>query len=138
MTLTYDFDDRYFEYEPDSVEVNSYIEGQPVEVLADRAEDSFSKLSEQERSRILTDIINSGDYHWLKKQQDGTNVKYSINWEVALEEDKDYVMEFIDEDDFKDELHDYFYSKASEQFDECEAERKDPYGYRGLSPRDFY
>ena len=138
MTLTYDFDDREFEYEPDDSEVKSYIEEQPVEVLADRAEEGFGRLSEQERSEILTEIINSGDYHWLKKQQDGTNVKYSINWEVALQEDKSWVMEFINEDDFKDELHDYFYSKASEAFDDAEAERKDPYGYRGLSPRDFY
>lgn len=138
MTLTYDFDDRDFEYEPDDSEVKSYIEEQPIEVISELAEEAFSRMSEQERSEIITDILNNGDIHWLKKHQEGTNVRYSINWEVAFNEDKKWVLEFISEDDFKDELHDYFYKAASDAFDDADAYNRDPYGYNGVRETDFY
>lgn len=138
MTLTYDFDGNDFEYEPEQYEIDSYIEEQPIEVISELAEEAFSRMSEQERSEIITDILNSGDIHWLKKHQEGTNVRYSINWEVAFNEDKKWVMEFISEDDFKDELHDYFYKAASDAFDDADAYNRDPYGYNGVSERDFY
>jgi len=138
MTLTYDFDDRDFEYEVSNSDLETYFGEQSIEVIVEAAEEGFGNMSEQERSEIITDILNDGDIHLLKKHQEGTNVKYSIDWEKAYEEDKDWVMEFVDVDSFKDDIKDYFYRDASEQFDDVEAERKDPYGYRGLSPRDFY
>ena len=138
MTLTYDFDDRDFEYEVDSSDLETYFDEQPIEVIVEAAEEGFSNMSEQERSEIITDILNDGDIHLLKKHQEGTNVKYSIDWEKAYEEDKSWVMEFVDVDSFKDDIKDYFYRDAAEAYDDAEAERRDPYGYRGLSPRDFY
>lgn len=142
MTLTYyfgEYDEKEFEYEPNYEEVNSFIDEQPNEVIADAAEEAFGNMSEQERSEIITDILNSGDVDLLTKHQDGTNVKYSVDWNAAVEQDRSWVMQFFDaEEYFKDELHDYFHRAASDAYDECEAERRDPYGYRGISERDFY
>ena len=138
MTLTYDFDGNDFEYEVDSSELQTYFDEQPIEVIVEAAEEGFGNMSEQERSEVITDILNDGDIHLLKKHQEGTNVKYSIDWEKAYGEDKDWVMEFISEDDFKDELHDYFYRAASKAFDNAESYSRDPYGYNGVSERDFY
>lgn len=138
MILTYDFDGNDFEYEPDESEIESYIEEQPIEVITAIAEETFSKMSEQERSEVITEILNSGDVNLLTKHQEGTNVKYSINWQKAYDEDKDWVLQFVDADNFTDELHDYFYRAASDAYDNAEAERNDPYGYRGVSERDFY
>ena len=138
MILTYDFDGNDFEYEPDESEIESYIEEQPIEVITAIAEETFSKMSEQSRSEVITEILNSGNVNLLTKHQEGTNTSYSINWQKAYEEDKDWVLQFVDVDNFKDELHDYFYRAASDAYDNAEAERKDPYGYRGVSERDFY
>lgn len=138
MTLTYDFDDRDFEYEVDSSDLETYFDEQPIEVIVEAAEEGFSNMSEQERSEIITDILNDGDIHLLKKHQEGTNVKYSIDWEKAYEEDKSWVMEFVDVDSFKDDIKDYFYRDAAEAYDDAESYRRDPYGYNGVNERDFY
>lgn len=138
MTLTYDFDDTDFEYEPSSDEIDEYFSEQPAEVIADSAEESFDKMSEQGRSEIITQLLNNGDIDLLTKHQEGTNVRYSVDWHKAVEQDREWVMQFIDESSFKDDMRDYFYRAASDAYDDYEAEKRDPYGYRGVSERDFY
>jgi len=144
MTLTYWFgrdDDQEFEFEPDYYQIKEFLESQDEAVLAEAAEEAFDKLSEQQQSEIITDLINDGSYNLLKKTQVGTNVKWSINWQEMVKKDKDWVItEFVFDnlDQFEDDMKDYFHREASEQYDDAEAYRKDPYGYNGVSPRDFY
>lgn len=40
--------------------------------------------------------------------------------------------------DFEDYLHEYFYEDAQEQYNDEKEEDKDPYRFRGVSPKDFY
>jgi len=52
-----------------------------------------------------------------------------------------YPEEDIDEEnleDYKDELKEYFEDEAREVFEENDYERRNPYGYRGISERMFY
>jgi len=53
-----------------------------------------------------------------------------------LEDDLDLIDDLLD--DYDDDLKDYFLDEAKDQYDDEESERKDPYGYRGISPKDFY
>ena len=40
-------------------------------------------------------------------------------------------------EDNEDYLLDYYEQEAREEFNDAEEERKNPYGYRGVSPKDF-
>lgn len=140
MTLTYDFDGDSFDYKIDSSEVDSYLSEQDDAALAECAEEAFSNMSEQDRSNIITELINEGDISLLTKHQEGTNVKYSVNWNRALETDKDWVLDIVKDnlEFFQDDMEDYFHRDAAEAYDDAESYRRDPYGYNGVNERDFY
>lgn len=55
--------------------------------------------------------------------------------------DMGYPEEDIDEnnlEDYEDELKTYFENEARENFEDSEEERRNPYGYRGISERMFH
>ena len=53
-------------------------------------------------------------------------------FEEASYNDADSVLE-----DNQEYLLDYYYQDALEEYNDREQERKNPYGYRGVSPKDF-
>lgn len=53
--------------------------------------------------------------------------------DILSEADDDWLKKQLE-----DEMHDAYEDEAREEFDDAEAYRKDPYGYNGVSPRDFY
>ena len=41
-------------------------------------------------------------------------------------------------EEFREEIEDWFLADAIESYRETKEEENDPYGYRGVSPKDFY
>ena len=80
------------------------------------------------------------EFHYVFEDRD-------FYFEVSSEEcidvllDMGYLRKDIDEEnleDYEDELGEYFEDAAREAFYESESERRDPYGYRGISERMFH
>ena len=141
-SLLYQFNDDEYVLELNDKKIREFLSSIDDAAICACAEYVFSKLTEAERSEIITDILNDDEpERYLTKEQEGTNVKYSVNWQANLDADRDYVYEFIEDDlnYFNDDMYDYFYREAAEGYDDAEYyRRKGPYGYVGMSPRDFY
>lgn len=139
MTLRYDFDDYFdFEYEPSMDEIDSFLDTVSDEMLIDAAEEAFYTLTEKEQQEIIDDQKSQGEDAWLKVDAKGNTI---VDFKKALEADKGWVIsEFVyDElEGFEDEMKDYFYSEAKEQYEDAKAYRDDPYSYNGVRRSDFY
>lgn len=133
-TLSYkpDIDGFEFEHEISYKEINDFLDHK-----FDRIDLALKVLSEA--------TLNEEDREYLEYCTDGANIDDPSsldNWE--LESLADGVFEIFEPEqiidllDLDDELKDYYLDEMHYLYQEAEWERKDPYGYRGLSRSDFF
>lgn len=137
MNLRYDFDYDEFEYELSRNEINEFLDQVSDQELIDAAEEAFYTLTKAEQEEII-DNMKADEAGCLTVDAEGNTV---IDFKKALTEDKGWVIsEFVyDElEAFEDEMKDYFYSAAKEQYEDEKAYSDDPYSYNGVRRSDFY
>lgn len=112
------YDESEFEMDVDERE---WVESLPDNEIAEMAEEAYEKMSEQEQSDILTELLNDGDLKALKKidtQGNQLNKKYVPDWDYIVTKDKDWVIDvavYDNIDDYYEQIKDYFADEASYQ-----------------------
>lgn len=129
MTLWYDFDGEYFEYDVSYNKIEEYLMKLPNEELVDAFKKAFEDLPKEEQLTLL---------------QERNEPNFACpNFLAWINDDKNWVVtEFIMEPSilslFEDELHDEFEEAAYAQFSDGRSYSRDPYSYNGVSPSDFF
>ena len=139
MTLDYAVQTGYdewdnFEYDVSIDDINEYFdEAVSKEEMIELAREAFARATEEEQNEIT---------NWAKENTPECVIDGKLDVAAFYEVDTDnyFLKELIisDEELYEEGIKDYLESRAREQFADAEAERKDPYGYRGLDPRMFY
>jgi TRAP-type C4-dicarboxylate transport system substrate-binding protein len=129
MTFTYYFDnDEWgFDYEPHYSDIQYYLDNNLTDVeIAKYVKEWFEGLPEADQKEILSSFEETEPNYmqWVKDDR-----SWCIS-EVLMDES---MLEY-----FEDELKEFFEEDAYEMFKDAELYRKDPYGYNGVSPSDFY
>lgn len=127
MTLYYDFDDgELYPYELKELDIDEYVDSLTNEKYRTFAKNIWKELSPE------------------KKEY------YAKNYEVTRAEDfgavfpgiydamRELITEDASDDVLRDDMKEYFYDRAYEQFKDSQAYEKDPYGYNGVRESDFY
>ena len=132
MNFTYYFgdDDYGYDYEVESHEIQSYLEDNlSDEEIAEYVKEWFESLPKDDQHDILQSF-----------EEKNFACPNFLNW---VKEDKDWCITEVLMDDsilehFEDELKEFFEDDAYYLWKDGEAYRKDPYGYNGVSPSDFF
>ena len=129
MTFTYYFDndDHGFDYDPYYGDIQYYLDNNLTDAeIAKYVEEWFGGLSESDQEELLNSFgeITPNFMQWVKDDR---------SWCVS-----EVLMDDSMIENFEDELKEYFEEDAYEMFKEAELYSRDPYGYNGVSPSDFY
>lgn len=131
MTLTYKFDpedDYGFEKDLSQREVEEYFKSLSADEIVEALKTAFYTLTKDDQHFVLGEM-----------QEPNFACPDFARW---IEEDIDYCLDILveAEDQFEDELHDYYEDKAYKEwrYEEAHKDPDDPYAQRGLRYSDFY
>lgn len=131
MTLYYDFDENEdYPYEVKEQDVEEYVDSLTNEKYRKFAKEIWEELPLEKKEYYIK------NYN-ITKIEDFDAVFpgiYDAMKELITEDASDDMLDSVLGDDMKE----YFYDRAYEQFKDSQAYEKDPYGYNGVKESDFY